>query len=449
MADDSGGITLRIDADTARYIAEISKAAEATKKLADPTKDLGTQWDKAGASTKGVLDHLVGFAVPLTAAGAMVAGIDALFGEVNKKLRIGKEVLEEMNRVQKDFSASGLSGKEIEDASERMRKAAINLNESQLAGIVNVVRGPGGAYPQATPGQLEGIARKAGVAAEAGMDPVAWANAYSKLEQKGVAGAEDKATFTMRHITDDRMRGFALGESQANPKEADFLLRMSSQIDQTAKGPARMEMQSLLQTMTKQWRNLGQRGSLQSWVGSGVGAEGNLETWKQMKGMMSNLPEIPQGEAQGLAAANLQTVAGQTGNATDVAKEYNREYNKNNFSESARAFDLLSKRAGQVGKEFGFTPDKDTGALTGWQITLLGAELEWQREFNFDRGARENIKAQQAYLDHGSTRFGNLPMAQFMSAYMADGDKIGKQVLDLARSHRLRTDAQMGAGGEP
>ena len=63
MADESGGITLRIDADTARYIAEISKAAEKTKSLADPTKEIGDGWNRVGDSVKQTADRLIGFSI--------------------------------------------------------------------------------------------------------------------------------------------------------------------------------------------------------------------------------------------------------------------------------------------------------------------------------------------------------------------------------------------------
>jgi hypothetical protein len=439
MADESGGITLRIDADTARYIAEISKAAEKTKSLADPTKEIGDGWNRVGDSVKQTADRLIGFSIPMTATAAAAAGISLIFEEWNRKLQTGKDALESIQRTQAAMASVGLSGQIAQSTMISMRGAAPGMSDEEITGLVQGVKKE---YPGASAGQLTGIGARANIARQAGMNPIEWGTIFAGLESTGVEGPADKSTFALQHIRDEQLRNIAVGTSMLHPEDADFVMRMASKISAIPGRKARAMPMGILENAINQATIYGNRVS--EAFASGVGLNGpQIEMQKNMMKDIGNMPEIGTGKAEIGAAEKLATPAGAAEEATKQATQHAIGVKEAGYGEAGAERAMMLARYKKVGAEYNRSGE---GFMSRYMIRASIA-------LESARGGRD-AAAKLAYAEAG----GGMGYEAYLGRYetlAADGKVSGQEVeiqilRELAednRRKRLALDAHNE--GEP
>jgi hypothetical protein len=168
MGDADGGVTLKIDADTAAYITKIAKLADHHEKVTKHTEEWGEAFGH-------VLDHAAAMLTPLAAIEAASEGIRDVIEEWEKKLEKASQTSSTL--VDKLRQTTAATGESREAVSEQLigTRSPLSVAERQSAFS---------AFRDAAPGS----ARTIGAAAVVGGASKAQIAGFDPTQFSGVAG---------------------------------------------------------------------------------------------------------------------------------------------------------------------------------------------------------------------------------------------------------------------
>lgn len=309
------GMTLKIDADTARFIAKIAQAAEGAKHLKNHAHDAGHAFHHMGENIKEAAEILTGLAIPLTLGGTGVALLEQGAEGFKEQLKEARDILKETQTLAGSFARVGL-GRESTEIQEAMQHAAKNLTIPELTGIVGAVTAPG-SRPDAT---KEDFARAAGVAGRAkaaGINPASFVNLWERLDANHVPDAEDLAYYQQKYIGEnERFTAAAV----KNPEQAAEVARYYAGAAASPDRATKVAMGKLVEA----WTTHGAKGSFGDFLKSGlaVRAIGGREHLATLRFLQSHQgPEVAHGAlAEAVDEANQSPIT-QAKNINDIVEE--------------------------------------------------------------------------------------------------------------------------------
>lgn len=255
------GVTLVIDANTARYIANIARAAEANKHLHKSATDAMEAIHKMGDFAKEAAQTLVGIAIPLTAGSLGISLLEKGTEAWTEQLKEARDILKETQDLYGNFARVGM-GKQAPQIEEAMRKASGNLSIPELGGIVSAVTAPG-ARPDAKEEDFVRAASVGGRAKKAGMNPASFVGMWERLDANGVPNAEDLAFYQQKYIGDDDK--FTAAAVKAPGQAADIARYYAG-----AAAAGDKETKSELRKLVEAWTSFGAQGTFKDFLGSGM-----------------------------------------------------------------------------------------------------------------------------------------------------------------------------------
>ncbi len=261
MADD--GITLKIDADTARYIARIAAAAEKTKELHKPLKEAGQRLEKMNDFAKDALQTMTGLAIPMTVAGGLLSALEKGAEGWKEQLQKGRDALREAVALNQILAQAGLGG-QATAVTRAMGKAAPSLKIAELTAIASGTTGAGGLI-KASQSDLVSAAKAGALAQDAGItDLRGFAANRAALLRNGVTGGVDNlAAFATNRIGEGSDRALAMVAKQ--PQGAQEIFGMFA----AARAGGKQSV-GALQKVLDAYDLTGGRGSLTEFTHSGM-----------------------------------------------------------------------------------------------------------------------------------------------------------------------------------
>lgn len=223
MADD-GGITLKIDADTAAYLTKMIEAGAATKKhLHDPMEEASKKFEKLGEGVKDLASEAItklGGAVSVLGAASLI--VDKTFEAWRENIKKAGEGLRDMATMAQTLIGAGRGG-QSKEIIEAVDKNAPNLSAAQKNAFT-------ASYLSGNPGaSVEAIGEQAGNAQKAvsiGRDAGAYSRLAGSLDRSKVPDSGNLANYIMQFSpgNEDQVGGMIA----LNPGEATNIAQTSA-----------------------------------------------------------------------------------------------------------------------------------------------------------------------------------------------------------------------------
>ncbi len=229
MGED-GGVTLKLDADTARYIAGIAKAAEANKQLIDQKKKLGVNMKELTDQAGEFARHVVGWSGPLTAAAAGIYVLDKATEQWSKKLQSAKDAMNEIADLSGSIIAGG-RGHQVDAIRSAIDAGAPGLNGGQKNAFF---KGYNAANPTASMDDIRSAAGAANTVGLLGRDVGSFAGLQGSLQRSGVANSGDLANYLQTYAGDGADKAASL--IAKNPGQATQIAQLFATAQRGGKG---------------------------------------------------------------------------------------------------------------------------------------------------------------------------------------------------------------------
>lgn len=305
--NETGGVTLRVDADTARYIAGIARAAQANQGLISDTKGLGGVLNQLTSAGVAIGQTFASWAGPIGLASAGVAVLDSIMASYTKKLDDAKKAWSEIAGLNQSIIASG-RGSEAGAIRGAIDAAAPTMSGQQK---VAFYRSYSTNNPNATAGQYGSAATAANSAAILGRDVGQFSDIMGQLDRAGVKDAGDMTNYLMQNAP-----GVAEKAAQAiakSPQNAAEIAQTVATAGRGGKGTVSLVNQALAAFVQQ-----GGRGSLSANINTRTAGPGGADDLRYMLDPSNRAPAFVPG---GLANAEALARADQEVGAQIIVRE--------------------------------------------------------------------------------------------------------------------------------
>lgn len=230
MGDD-GGVTLRIDADTARYIAGIAKAAQANKALHDSTKESAAHMKEITGLAGEFASKVAGWTGPITAASGAFFFLDKATEAWSKKLEHAKDAMSEIADLSSSIIGSG-RGQQLEAIRSAIDAGAPGLSGAQKDAFYKSYNA---AHPKASVSDIQSAAGSANTIGLLGRDVGSFASLQGSLQRSGVANSGDLANYLQTYAGDSADKAAAM--IAKNPGQASQIAELFATGARGGRGP--------------------------------------------------------------------------------------------------------------------------------------------------------------------------------------------------------------------
>jgi hypothetical protein len=457
MANDTGGITLKIDAETAGFIAQISNAAAHSKKLHEGPKEAGEHMHKLTEFTRDFASEVAGVAAPLGVAGALIMSAASGVESWKRNLEDTEKVLTRVTDLHRALARVGL-GKEAEEYTKIMHEAGPSLKPEQLPAVFGAITAPGGFSDTSSKDFKQIVERQikqADMANKAGLDPTEFAGINARLDSSGVQQSQELSHYAMTQIGAEN-REQAITSAIEAPDEAIGILQTYAGASRTpGKG-----VKGVLNKLMGDWLAHGKKGSFHDFINSGtarrlVGREGKgyLDVLRKAPHPNIRPRELEEGvHAVEVGSPNLKTET--AGQAMDNEDD---EIKVQQFGEKTEELKLDAKRAttahdaaggADIFPNFGWTPLKNLNTDITTMFSPNSGELGDYARY----GGQQTLKDYRAHPNpEGQARkqhqADSLKMMQAAFDFMTmgpggNGGKDVKAVEDILLRQKIKPNAQ-------
>lgn len=332
-------VVLRIDADTAKYIASLAKAAQQHKDVLQPVvKETKESYKEiADTLTGGIFNTMMKLATP---AGAVLA----IATETSTIFSAWLEKLERAGQIAKTLStglgqAAGSAG-QLNVVGDLRKSVLANAGVMNMDTAVGAYREYIGANPGANVAQVGKAINASSVASIAQLNPGMYARAYGGLEQAGIANPADAAAFLIQQSGNQGEQAIELARTLGNKLGPGN----SANVPQLVAGAARIGGGGkggglkVLQTLLGAYEQRGGQGDFLQFVqtaGRGTVDGADLAT---LQALQRNLPALMGQQIGGTleasaaaAQADPHIMAAESTEAIKAARE-RKLYNKMGWS---------------------------------------------------------------------------------------------------------------------
>ncbi len=222
MAEDGGGVTLKIDADTARYIANIAKAAEHTKKLGDHVKETHGPLEEMTEFAQEAGSKMLGWGGPITLATAGISVLEKGMELFHERVVSAGEALNKIRDLNQAIIGAGL-GNQTSEVREAIEGNAPSMSLQQKTQFFSAyIRSNAGASVE----DIGGAAAQAEKASYLGRDQGQFGGLLGDLNRVGVKNSGDVADYLLKRAPDLADRASAAIAKA--PDQADDIAQLAA-----------------------------------------------------------------------------------------------------------------------------------------------------------------------------------------------------------------------------